>query len=148
MGLVDASFGGGGLTAAVLIKLVLDEQIVVFDLKDTKFEFEKGHQVLDAIATCLNQLISLQPPQLNNMELGKLQIECNNIKLELGLTHLDNALPCIIANETHILPENLPFLGQQVLAGDGDGSTLLHQLLVPGVVHEASLGGGLRRVLD
>ena len=68
--------------------------------------------MLYAITTCLKQLISLKPPEFNDMKFGKFKIKYNNIKLKLGPGHLDYAFSGLISNETHIFPQYLPVLGE------------------------------------
>ena len=100
--------------------------------------------MLYAITTCLKQLISLKPPEFNDMKFGKFKIKYNNIKLKLGPGHLDYAFSGLISNETHIFPQYLPVLGEQYLAGNWDWLCLLHQFLISRGRHESSLDWSLR----
>ena len=68
--------------------------------------------MLYTITTCLKQLISLKPPELNDMKLGKFKIKYNNIKLKLSPRHFNYTFSNVIPNYTHIFPQDLPILGK------------------------------------
>jgi hypothetical protein len=84
--------------------LIVYQQLQILDTQGAKFEFEKSHELGQAVLTSFQNLVSLRPKEIDNVILADLKVEDDDIKLVFGPGHLHDALPLFLPDHANIFP--------------------------------------------